>query len=227
MRRSGGLTGELWLQPLSGTFVPIGEPTRIGVRRALFYHGVAWSRDGRDLIVSSGNTGNVGLWRIPVQDPGNMQRLSPTSDEWRQPAVSMQHDRLAFTRTTWDENLWRLALEGPGRPAGPAVSLMGSTRLEMNAQFSPDGSRIVFESLRSGTQELWVADPDERNALQLTDFRRPSWRNAGVVAGRPVDRVRLANRWQAIGHLCHPGTRRRTRSSHERRGRRLRAQLVA
>ena len=106
----------------------------------------------------------------------------------------MQHDRLAFTRTTWDENIWRLALEGPGRAAGAPVSLMGSTRLEMNAQFSPDGSRIVFESLRSGTQELWVADRDERNALQLTSFERPARRNAGVVAERTVDRVRLANR---------------------------------
>jgi Tol biopolymer transport system component len=179
VRRSSGQTGQLWLQPLSGTFAPIGEPTRAGAE-ALFYHGVAWSRDGRDLIVSSGNTGNVGLWRIPVQSPGDMRRLSPASDEWRQPAVSMQHDRLAFTRTTWDENLWRLALEGPGRPAGAPISLMGSTRLEMNAQFSPDGSRMVFESLRSGTQELWVADRDERNAQQLTDFKgrrggTPAW----------------------------------------------------
>jgi eukaryotic-like serine/threonine-protein kinase len=169
VRRSGGQTGELWLQPVSDTLVPVGEPTRIG-SAALFYHGVAWSKDGHDLIVSSGNTGNVGLWRIPVQNPGALQRLSPTSDEWRQPAVFTQQSRLAFTRTTWDENLWRLTLEGAGRPAGPAVSLTGSTRLEMNAQFSPDGSRIVFESLRSGTQELWVADADERNALQLTSF---------------------------------------------------------
>jgi Tol biopolymer transport system component len=181
VRRSSGQTGQLWLQPLSGTFAPIGEPTRVGAE-ALFYHGVAWSRDGRDLIVSSGNTGNVGLWRIPVQSPGDMRRLSPASDEWRQPAVSMQHDRLAFTRTTWDENLWRLALEGPGRPAGAPVSLMGSTRLEMNAQFSPDGSRMIFESLRSGTQELWVADRDQRNAQQLTAF---NGRRGGTPAWSP------------------------------------------
>ena len=179
VRRSGSLTGELWLQPLSGTFVPIGEPTRMGSAE-VFYQGVAWSRDGHNLIVSSGNSGNVGLWRIPVQNPKAMQRLSPTSDEWRQPAVSMQQSRLAFTRTTWDENLWRLTLQGAGRPAGPAVSLRGSTRVEMNAQLSPDASRIVFESLRSGTPELWVSDADERNALQLTSFggRRggtPAW----------------------------------------------------
>ena len=179
VRRSGSLTGELWLQPLSDTFVPVGEPTRMGSAEVL-YQGVAWSRDGHNLIVSSGNSGNVGLWRIPVRDPKAIQRLSPTSDEWRQPAVSMQQSRLAFTRTTWDENLWRLTLHGAGRPAGPAVSLRGSTRVEMNAQLSPDGSRIVFESLRSGTPELWVADADERNALQLTSFggRRggtPAW----------------------------------------------------
>ena len=206
VRRSAGQTGQLWLQPLSGTFAPIGEPTRVGAE-ALFYHGVAWSRDGRDLIVSSGNTGNVGLWRIPVQNPGDMQRLSPASDEWRQPAVSMQQIRLAFTRTTWDENLWRLALEGPGRPAGPAVSLMGSTRLEMNAQFSPEGSRIVFESLRSGTQELWVADRDERNALQLTDFQ------TAVVAERRRGR-RTASRSRST---CEPmaGDRTSMSSRHE------------
>jgi Tol biopolymer transport system component len=50
----------------------------------------------------------------------------------------------------------------------------------LNAQFSPDGNRIVFESLRSGMQELWVADADGRNAQQLISFegRRggtPAW----------------------------------------------------
>ena len=62
----------------------------------------------------------------------------------------------------------------------PRSSLIGSTRSELNAQFSPDGSRIVFESMRSGTQELWVADQDGRNALQLTSFNgrlggTPAW----------------------------------------------------
>ena len=38
----------------------------------------------------------------------------------------------------------------------------------------------MFESLRSGTQEIWVADQDGRNALQLTSFNgrlggTPAW----------------------------------------------------
>ena len=169
VRRSGIQTGEANVLRLSAALAPIGEPFPIG-RKGLFYHGMAWSADGRDLIVSSGNTGDIGLWRIPLDHPDRPERLSPPGEECRQPTVAMQQGRLAFTRASWDENIWRLALSAPGRPAGGPAALIGSTRLELNAQFSPDGSRIVFESLRSGTQEIWVADADGRNALQLTSF---------------------------------------------------------
>jgi Tol biopolymer transport system component len=82
----------------------------------------------------------------------------------------MQQDRLAFTRARWDDNIWSLALSPEGRAAGSPVKLIGSTRSERNARFSPDGTRVVFEGQGSGTQEVWVADRDGRNALQLTSF---------------------------------------------------------
>ena len=132
---------------------------------------MAWSADGRDVIASSGNQGDVGLWRIPLRVPEQLERLSPSGDEWRQPAVALQQDRLAFTSARWDDNIWSLALSAEGRAAGSPTSLIGSTRSERNARFSPDGTRIAFESQRSGTQEVWVADRDGRNALQLTSFK--------------------------------------------------------
>ncbi len=169
VRRSGVLTGELHVQTLSAGFAPIGEPRRL-LADGRFYHGVAWSADGRDVIVSLGNQGDVGLWRIPLRSPEQLERLSPSGDECRQPTVAVQRDRLAFTRARWDDNLWSLALSAPGRPAGSPVRLTGSTRSERNARFSPDGTRVVFEGQGSGTQEVWVADRDGRNALQLTSF---------------------------------------------------------
>jgi eukaryotic-like serine/threonine-protein kinase len=177
--RRGLRTGELHVQALSAGFEPIGEPRHLA-GNGVFYHGVAWSPTGRDVIVSSGTSGNVALWRIALQHPEQLERLSPFGDECRQPAVAAQQGRLAFTRASWDENTWRMTLSGPGRAAGAPVRAIGSTRSELNAQFSPDGSRIVFESMRSGTQELWVADQDGRNALQLTSFNgrlggTPAW----------------------------------------------------
>jgi serine/threonine protein kinase len=181
VRRNFGQTGEIFVQALGPALAPIGEPRRVG-RQVLLYHGVAWSTDGRDLIVSSGNVGDVGLWRIPLEHPDRPERLSPPGEESRQPSVAMQQQRLAFTRANWDENIWHQALSSPGRPAAPPSAPTGSTRLELNAQFSPDGKRIVFESLRSGTQELWIADADGRNAQQLISF---SGRRGGTPAWSP------------------------------------------
>ena len=182
-QRRGVRTGELYVQALSAGFEPEGEPRHLA-GNGVFYHGIAWSATGSDVIVSSGTSGDVALWRIALQHPDQLERLSPFGDECRQPTVAALQRRLAFTRASWDENTWRITLAGPGQSAGAPVRVIGSTRSELNAQFSPDGSRIVFESMRSGIQELWVADQDGRNALQLTSF---GGRRAERRRGRPTD----------------------------------------
>jgi len=40
-------------------------------------------------------------------------------------------------------------------------------------QFSPDGSRIAFQSYRSGNPEIWVCDSEGKNARQLTFLDHP------------------------------------------------------
>jgi len=175
---TGLRTGALYVQELSAGFDPVGDPRHLA-GRGVFYHGIAWSASGRDVIVSTGNSGDVALWRIPLDHPEEPERLSPFGDECRQPAVAARQDRLAFTRASWDENTWRVKLSAPGQAAGSPTRVTGSTRSELNAQFSPDGSHIVFESTRSGAQELWIADQDGQNALQLTSFN-------GAFGGTPA-----------------------------------------
>jgi Tol biopolymer transport system component len=53
--------------------------------------------------------------------------------------------------------------------------------------FSPDGRRIAFESSRSGVgREIWVADPDGANAVQVTRSRPDSQgRVSRVGSGNP------------------------------------------
>jgi serine/threonine protein kinase/WD40 repeat protein len=181
VRRSGVLTGELYIQPLSADLELIGDRQRVG-REGDLYHGVAWSADGRSLIVSAGGVGNAALWRVSIDRPDQLQRVSPPGEDCRQPTIALQQSRLAFTTARWDENIWSLPLSGPGEPAGDPVSVIHSTRLDLNAQFSPDGTRIVFESMQSGTHEIWVADRDGRNALQLTSFEG---RHGGTPAWSP------------------------------------------
>ena len=43
-------------------------------------------------------------------------------------------------------------------------------RGELHQQLSPDGRRVAFGSDRSGEWEIWLADPDGANAVQLTSM---------------------------------------------------------
>ena len=169
VRRSGVLTGELHVQAVSAQLEPIGVPRRLGSDGRI-YNGVTWTADGRHLIVATGNIFDMGLWRISLRTEERPERVSPSTGHWRHPTAALQQGRLAFTSASSDENIWRVALSGPGRVSGAPVGLASSTQLDWYAKFSPDGTRIVFESLRSGSLEVWLADRDGRNALQLTSF---------------------------------------------------------
>ena len=65
-----------------------------------------------------------------------------------------------------------------------ATKLIASTRVEACPQFSPDGTRIVFASDRTGSDEIWVSDAAGSNLVQLTSF-------GGPMAGIP--------RWSSDG----------------------------
>jgi Tol biopolymer transport system component len=45
-----------------------------------------------------------------------------------------------------------------------------SSREQEAPSISPDGSKIAFESNRTGSREVWVCDSDGSNAVQLTSF---------------------------------------------------------
>jgi Tol biopolymer transport system component len=64
-----------------------------------------------------------------------------------------------------DVNLWRVGRHGEGR-----IKLIATTREESDAQYSPDGTRIVFRSNRSGAYELWTAGKDGSNPTRITRF---------------------------------------------------------
>jgi Tol biopolymer transport system component len=79
--------------------------------------------------------------------------------------------RLVYVRSIVVQNIWRVETSAPGAPAlSPPIAAIASTRGDSGPQFSPDGRRVAFESDRSGPNEVWLADPDGSNAVQLTSM---------------------------------------------------------
>jgi eukaryotic-like serine/threonine-protein kinase len=169
-RHSTLSAAEIYLLALSGDLAPKGEPKQITFKRQVSKSPV-WTANGREIIFSSGPyiaPGESDLWRVPVSG-GTPQSLF-TSARGLTPAISRQGDRFAYSRVFSDLNIWRLQVPSPNKKASRPVSLIASTYDEEAPQYSPDGTRIVFVSRRSGSSEIWVCGSDGSNALQLTSL---------------------------------------------------------
>ena len=129
--------------------------------------------NSKELVFSSNRGGAIwGLWRVAVDGGSTPERLSVGSESAFMPTVSFVGNRLAYASGAWNESIWRVAI-GPGHRGGKPERLITSSMDEEGPQYSPDGKHIAFQSTRSGNFEIWRADADGSNLVQLTSFGGP------------------------------------------------------
>jgi Tol biopolymer transport system component len=139
--------------------------------------GMDWTADGLSLVVAhstkwwdEGSTAE--LVRMDVADG----RTAPLGLKGVAPTVARHARRLAFIQRHRTVNVWRWDLTRAG--AAP-IPLLMSSRIQQAAKYSPDGTKIVFESNRTGEQEIWMCKADGTDLVQLTDLKTltgtPNW----------------------------------------------------
>jgi Tol biopolymer transport system component len=129
--------------------------------------GLAWDADDRSLIVANDSGDGGGLWRLSPD--GSMARL-PFGEEGSAP--TRHGNDVAYVRAHQSVDIWRMDTQAR-EPEKTAQRLVFSTRSDMTPQYSPDGTRIVFQSNRSGSAEIWMSDADGTNPVRLTEFNGP------------------------------------------------------
>ena len=170
-RNAGGLfTGELYRLPLGRGLTAAGEPRRL-TPAALDADYPTWMPDSKEILFSARGS----LWRLVVPGESTPARLPFVGEDGLMPVVSRPQpgrpSRLVYVRSFQDFNIWRVETSAPGAPASsPPVVSISSTRGDGMPQLSPDGRRVAFTSDRSGEWEIWLADPDGSNAVQLTSM---------------------------------------------------------
>jgi dipeptidyl aminopeptidase/acylaminoacyl peptidase len=125
-----------------------------------------WAPDGQSIVFSSARTTQPSLWRV-LATGGEMQR------ETLFPAIgSFSKDGrvLVYPQSTSNEpsGIWRADLDRAGGQVLSNRRVISTQFDEEGAQPSPDGARIVLESERSGSREIWVSDATGASPLQLT-----------------------------------------------------------
>jgi Tol biopolymer transport system component/DNA-binding winged helix-turn-helix (wHTH) protein len=168
-RGSQGVTS-IYTMPVAG-----GEGRRL-ISGSQYGWGLAWTADGRNIVFGRASwLGNSGwLWKISAQG-GEPERLQ-FGQEGSEPSI--RGNRLAYARQLTNLNIWKRTLDAP-RSVGPSGKFLTSTTIESGPQFSPDGSKIVFESTRSGASEVWLCESNGSNLVQLTHLNTvtgtPRW----------------------------------------------------
>jgi Tol biopolymer transport system component/DNA-binding winged helix-turn-helix (wHTH) protein len=142
-----------------------GVPRRLTRFRGLA-QGLAW-RDPRHLLVANDSGDGSGIWTLALD--GRLERPAAPEDSLA-PGLAAHAGRAVYSRARQVIDIWHLPL---AQPAGTARRWIYSTRAQLTPAYSPDGARIAFQSNRSGSPEIWIADADGGNAARLTSFNGP------------------------------------------------------
>lgn len=131
--------------------------------------GLAWSKDGGRIIFANDAGDGGELWQLTLD--GELSQL-PFGEKGSAPTVSGD-GRIAYVRGQHTINIWRADLTAAS-PEESATKLIFSTFTQVVARYSVDGSRIAFESNRSGSSEIWTTDAQGADPDRLTSFNGPA-----------------------------------------------------
>jgi Tol biopolymer transport system component len=170
IRASSSENDEIYVMPVTSDGRPQGEPRRLTHDERIIF-GLDWTADGRRIVYSSGQIFSTNLLTISASG-GVPERLAVAGENPRALSVSRSGSRLVYERDVFDSNIWRIPGPNSSDKKSAPSRFIASTS-DQEPQFSPDETKIVFSSARSGNPEIWVCDREGRNPVQLTSFNGP------------------------------------------------------
>jgi Tol biopolymer transport system component len=157
-----------------GADIFVCDPSGANPRRVTFddraIRGIAWTRDGQDLVYTGQRIRGWRLWRLPAYG-GSPRDLIIAGREAQYVAVAPVGNRLVYTVSPTVSSIWRATLGDAEHVEEHA--LIRSPGRETGARYSPDGKWIADISDQTGNDEIWLSDADGGNRVQVTSFKGP------------------------------------------------------
>ena len=148
-----------------------------------FNQNPIWTPDGKWITFSSTRQDKHGLSRVAADASGKAELLLETE------AMSIPHSwspdgrTLVYSHPGPDKktHLWAVTVP-PGAPAGKPVMLHDTPFAERDGQVSPDGHWLAYQSMESGTQEIYVQPfpgPGGKTRISTQGGEAPRWSKNG------------------------------------------------
>ena len=142
-------------------------------RRILPY---CWTSSGH--LVFSARTGeHTNIWRIPISSrdwrvSGPARQLTFGTGWQDQPSVAA-NGALVFSALTHKSDVWSLPVDAASaEPRGPLARLTFEPANYLRPFVSPDGTRLVWVSNRTGNYDVWAQDLTTGRQTALTATRQ-------------------------------------------------------
>lgn len=206
---------EIQVMSVTPDLRPVG-PSRELMRYRDELRGMAWTADGRSLLVAGFAPPEFYTFRLDVEEPWKQEKLLVPGAIW--PSVSARGGRIAVSRSIPQADLWKL------EPGGTPKEFLSSAEAETHPRISPSGDRVAFYSTHEGIVDLGTArlDGSERRVVARDvgrGFGSPDWspdgsriaydavREKGAYQIWTVDAAGGKPRQISSGSLNHGGPR--------------------
>jgi Tol biopolymer transport system component len=150
----GSAACDVYVLALDAQLRPQGTARRLTRQGLLIVSGgLAWTGDAHSIVYG----GDHFLWRVGADGGAPPERLELAGRLVSRPSAVASRDRLAFTRDTYDPDLFRLQLDGSSTP------LLASTLREVFPQYSlrmADGSPSSAGGGSRATRSGWSTPTD-------------------------------------------------------------------
>jgi Tol biopolymer transport system component len=121
------------------------------------------SPDGAKIAFSSGRSGADEIW-VMNADGSGQTKLTNLGQSYN-PVWSPNGNEIAFERgfpDPWNSDVWKISADG-----SVVTQLTNSPGHQADPQFSPNGTKIIYESGSSGWAHVWIMNSDGTSQTPL------------------------------------------------------------
>lgn len=138
-----------------------------------------WNSDGSKIVFASHRGGNTNIYTMSA-DGSNVHRLTDSLLGGSLPVFSPNNLKIAYhSSDVISSNAGIYIMNADGSNRQRLASAFGDS----DPDFSPDGNKIVFTSVRTGNYEIYIMNSDGSNQLRLTNETSsdlmPAWNPDG------------------------------------------------